>query len=91
MNSLLKRYDYTVGNGTKTHITITGERTDNDINGNPQWLLQVWSGYNQLYYPKIKGHRKRTDQRYKVQGYILEEEMDAFANMLIEMIKGYYI
>lgn len=90
MNSLLKRYDYKAGD-TESHITITGERTANDVNGNPVWMLQLWSGHDTVWHPKLVGYRQRKDNRYRVQGYDLQEEMDLLAEVIITQIKNYHI
>jgi hypothetical protein len=60
--------------GEKMRLIVTATQTDNDFNGNPMALIQIWTeptdNYNgNLWYPKIKGIRHRKDHSYKVYMY----------------------
>lgn len=70
MTSAITQHAITVGE-TKHLITVTAVPTENDYNGNPQWLVQVWTSSNNghIWYPKVKGYRERKDDTYKVTGY----------------------
>jgi hypothetical protein len=61
---------HTILIGDTAHmVVVTAQRTENDVNGNPQALIQVWTTVNggHVWYPKMKGYRDRNDMSYKVQ------------------------
>jgi hypothetical protein len=67
---------HTILIGTTPHlITVTAVRTENDVNGNPQCLMQVWTTVNSgnVWYPRVKGYRERKDDMYKVSTYSLDQ------------------
>lgn len=78
--------------GEMRDLIITAQSTDNDFNGNPMALFQIWTtpteDYNgMLWYPKIKGYRDRKDNAYK--GYIhggIDTSLDIFVKHLQEAL-----
>jgi hypothetical protein len=75
---------YTINSGTMEHrILVTANQVDNDYNGNPQYVVQVWvfgqgSETGHIWNPKLKGYRDRKDQSYKIQAYNLKEDLNRF-------------
>lgn len=68
--SIMKRKAIIIGD-TPHLVVVTAQRTENDFNGNPQALVQVWTTVNggHVWYPKMKGYRDRNDMSYKVQAW----------------------
>jgi hypothetical protein len=51
-------------------LFITMEQVDNDFNGNPMVVFQIWTKpqgefMGNVWYPKMKGFRTRKDYKYK--------------------------
>jgi hypothetical protein len=80
--------------GEVMRLIVTAEQTDNDFNGNPMVLVQVWTDETANYrgnvwYPKIKGQRVRKDRKYKVYMYgDINNTVDIFIRTLQNSLLG---
>jgi hypothetical protein len=81
--------NFIINSGTMNHnILVTAQKTDNDYNGNPQYLVQVWTGIDgHVWYPKLKGYRDRKDNSYKMQSYDIHKTLNHFVNKFENHIK----
>lgn len=78
--SLIREYKVNTSFLYSRRVLATIERTENDANGNPKYLIQVWSGLDGvIWYPKIKHYRERKDNKYSTSSHCgIEHTLDMF-------------
>lgn len=87
-----KLFNYTIEvESREVDVTITAQRIQNDINGNPRHSLQVWivreDGGN-LWSPKVKGYRLTKNECYIIQSYNLDSDVNTFIDEFEKTING---
>ncbi len=59
-------------------LQAISERVDNDIYGNPRYLVAIMYRNNHLYI-EMKGYRKRKDYKYQLHSYNIDEDVQKLA------------
>jgi hypothetical protein len=94
MSSAIKEVTLQNKYNERQTFIITIQQTDNDFNGNPQALCQIWTkrqdgGNGNLWYPKIKGFRHRNDRTYKTQVHGgMNNTLDVFIKIFQNSMMG---